>query len=334
MKQKMSRVLVSLTTLWLILANSLGIALANAQAAATLAVNPDQVNLPLGDQLVLELTVTNGVAVNGFDLRLTYNQDRLVLRDWDHGGYIESPSCVTENKSPGLLELECTQAGQQSVSGDGLLLTLTFDTLALGTSDITLQEAVFVNDQGLQSQPNRVNGEVNIQNLPTWTPAFTLTPTVTLTQPAAATQTATQRPPTATSLAMTETPTATSSPSPSPVPMQNTGTPEGPPASEAPTKTLTTPISGVAGPSQRTGTGTATVFTLTPTEDMAAETPEDLDGMDGDPQGDLADPQKKPGMGLWSRLVLGAGVFFVAVLVALIVLWIRRRKQENEDLLL
>lgn len=330
---------IRLTILLLIPASAVRITPASAQAAPALAVDPAEVNLPLGEQFVIKLTVTDGVDVNGFDIKLTYDQGRLSLLDWAQGDYLESLSCVKEIKSPGLLELECAQEdGQPAASGDGVLLELSFDTLALGTSDITLEEAVFVDYQGLQTQPERANGLVNVQNLPTWTPTATVTSTHTLT----VTLTPTQVPPTATTIAATDTPTLT----PSPTLVQGQETPTLPGGTStpdetatldgAPTKTLITPISGVAGPSQRTGTTAATLITPTPkgsdSEDEMG--PEETDGSDGSDDGMPADQEKTPGIGLWGRLLLCAGVFVLVVLVVLILLRIRQRKRENEDLLL
>ena len=202
-------------TLLLFMTFAVGLSTASAQDVTVLAVNPAQVNLPLGNQFVLELTVDDGENINGFDLRLTYDQGQLSLLSWAHGGYLKSLSCVNEIKTPGLLELECSQVGQSAVSGDGTLLKLTFDTLALGTSDIALVEAVFVDDEGLQSQPERANGVVDVQNLPTWTPTFTVTSTLAPTQTLTVTPTSSQVPPTATVVvatkSTTQSPTASAS---------------------------------------------------------------------------------------------------------------------------
>ena len=302
---------------------------AAAQAVTSLAVDPGQVSLPLGNQFVLALTVDDGEDVNGFDLRLTYDQGLLSLLSWAHGGYLQSLSCVNEIKTPGLLELECSQVGQSAVSGDGTLLELTFDTLALGTSDITLVEAVFVDDQGLQSQPERVNGTVNVQNLPTWTPTFTVTSTIAPTQTVMVTPTSSQVPPTATDIAATSTPTLSPTASPTSQPNQGTPVPDGTQTPEGtPTQTLTTPISGVAGPSQRTLTLTATLVTATLKPTDTAE-PQGTAAPDGEGPADAA-----PHLGVWGRLLLGLGFLLLAALVVLILLRRRRRKQENEDLLL
>ena len=330
MKQRQILLWFWLKIFLLILASALRTIPAAAQAVTILAVAPAQVSLPLGNQFVLELTVSDGEDINGFDLRLTYNQGQLSLLSWAHGGYLKSLSCVNEIKSPGLLELECSQIGQSAVSGDGTLLELTFDTLALGSSDMALVEAVFVDDQGLQSQPDRANGVVNVQDLPTWTPTFTVTSTIAPTQTLTVTPTPSQVPPTATAIAATNTPTPSLTPSLTSQPGQGTPVPDGTQTPEGtPTQTLTTPISGVAGPSQRTLTLTATLMTATAKPTDTAE-PQGTATLDEEGEADAQSPR----MGLWARLLLGFGVLLLVALVVLILLRIRRRKQQNEDLLL
>ena len=55
--------------------------------------------------------------------------------------YLKNLSCLHEVNQPGVLELACTQVAQQAVSGDGVLLELVFDSLAVGVGDVTITEA-------------------------------------------------------------------------------------------------------------------------------------------------------------------------------------------------
>lgn len=289
---------------------------------------------------MVELTVSDGVAVNAFDIKLTYEKDRLALQSWAHGGYLSALSCVNEIKSPGLLELDCTQLGQDPVSGDGVLLELIFETKALGTSPITLEEAVFADSQGLQTQPQRVNGVVNIQNLPAWTPTYTLTPTPTLTQTATITFTPTQPPPSPTPRRITGTPTLASSPTAAPD--LNTPTVEGPP-----TKTLATPISGVAGPASRhspTSSDVSAVETALATstqQEQEAHTPTPSDSAQGEvidaahtPEGGQKISPVVRNQAMWNTILLVLLIASLGALGIMIVLIIRRRQQKDEDLLL
>lgn len=362
MKQKSSFIRNLIFFLILIVSLSLAFKPAAAQGAAVLAVAPAQVDLPLGEQFVIELTVTNGVAVNAFDIKLTYDQGRLSLKSWAHGGYLSALSCVNEIKSPGLLELDCTQLGQDEVSGDGVLLELVFNTLALGTADVTLEEAVFVDAGGLQTQPERASGVVNVQNLPTWTQTPTQTATPTRTSTATVTQTATQVVETPKAVDPSPTHTPSLAPSPTLTPDHNTptlaGAPtqeppiEGTPSGGPPTKTLTTPISGVAGPSHRGPTPTFTseemanheMGTLEESEkggasvaqapDSTAAADAERDASNDNVVGELDGVNQNVRSVFWNRFLLIVLILSLVSLVVMIAILIRRRTQKDEDLLL
>lgn len=154
---------------------------ADAQGGTVLAVAPALVEVPLGNQVGLTLEVTGGLNVNAFDIMLNYDQQRLSLDSWSHGDYLSSLSCLNEVDQPGVLELACTQVAQPGVSGNGTLLELVFNTLAEGGADVTLTEAVFADPAGNETTPTRQNGDVLILGDPTYTstikPTRTLTPT-------------------------------------------------------------------------------------------------------------------------------------------------------------
>ena len=289
---------------------------------------------------MVELAVNNGVDVNAFDIRLTYDQQRLSLQSWAHGGYLKALSCVNEVKTPGLLELDCTQIAQAEVSGDGVLLELSFNTLALGTADITLEEAVFADAQGVRSQPERANGVINVQNLPTYTPTQTSTPTTSLTNTVTYTPTPTGG---ATQATLTPLPTQITAtggpsltPSPTPLEIQATPTPAG-----TPTKTLTTPISGVVEPVRRSltpttgtpdpqGTGTAVSQVPQPTDPAG----DDATPFAPDPGQEDGDEFENPSSAFWNGFLLVVLIASLVALVVMAVILIRRRANQDEDLLL
>ena len=136
------------------------------------------------DQVVLELAVIDGSNVNAFDVKLAYDQTTIVLNQWTHGGYLSSLSCLHQVNQPGLLELACTQIAQPPVSGDGILLRLVFDSLAVGSASLEIIGAIFADPQGVKTYPNRVGSVVEVRALPTLTSTLTITPTVTTTSTA------------------------------------------------------------------------------------------------------------------------------------------------------
>lgn len=322
-----------------------------AQNTASLAINPAQINVPLGNQVLLKVTVMGGVNVNAFDIKLIYDQDRLSLASWAHGDYLSALFCMQEVKTPGVLELlGCTQLNQPAVSGDGILLELVFNTRALGTVDINITEAAFADPSGVQSAPQRQNGVVNIQNLPTFTntPATTLTPSITYTTaPLTATPTPSQ-------------PTATMTVSPLPsqtftatLPANVTPSPSMPPTFTA----TNTPISGVIGPTTPDPSGTAifpratdtpggyppgmptgkaTDATGQPTQigSLAGQTETPERDMPTQPDGTNESPARRAAKQVLNYLLWGGLVISLVILVLMVIVVIQRRKHKDEDLLL
>ena len=167
-----------------------------AQSTTVLAVMPAAIEVPLGNQVLLELEVTGGVNVNAFDIMVNYDIQHLSLVSWAHGDYLKSLSCLHEVNQPGVLELACTQIAQQAVTGDGVLLEFVFDSLAVGVGDVTITEAEFADSTGCKTLPDRQHGEVIVLGDPTYTPTATrtVTPTPTLTPTPTVTWTRTSTP--------------------------------------------------------------------------------------------------------------------------------------------
>jgi len=153
-----------------------------ARAQGTiLAVEPENVSLPLGSQLLIELDVIDGENVNGFDITLNYDDRYLSLAYWMHGGYLQNVSCLQMINEPGLFQLACQQIDRPETSGDGILIELVFDTEDEGLSEIRIVEAEFSALDGAITRPEREQGLVDILDLPTYTPTPTVTRTPTIT---------------------------------------------------------------------------------------------------------------------------------------------------------
>jgi len=164
---------------------------AGAQSAARLTVTPPSSQVPVGSDLLIELTVTNGVDVNAFDLTVTYDPGVLTLNSWAHGGYLKNLAVVSEVNQPGSLRLAATQLASPPVSGDGVLLKLNFRAAAAGASPVTIARAEFASSTGAKIEPERVDGTVTAVSAPTFTATATATATATRTPTPTATLTAT-----------------------------------------------------------------------------------------------------------------------------------------------
>lgn len=281
---------------------------APAHAQGTiLAVEPEDINLPLGSQLLIELAVIDGENINGFDITLNYDDQYLSLAYWMHGGYLQNVSCLQMVNEPGLFQLACEQIDRPEASGDGTLIELVFDTEDEGLSEVRIVEAEFLAADGTITRPEREQGLVDILNLPTYTPTptVTTTPTITATIPPTNTPTVTQTF-TATS---TFTPAATATITPIASPTATT-------TSETPTPDVTEPTQVTADAGQEPQlqpTGTATED---PNQSQQTQTGETTAG-------------RTPAYLLWGIPIVGALVIFITVLL------VRRRKskEQADDLL-
>ncbi len=169
---------------------------ASVQAAdsALLWIDPPSQSLPAGNQAQVVIAIRNAEEVNAFDVLITYDSAILGLFSWSHGGFFQNLSCLDQSIQPGRIQLACTQVARPAVSGDGVLLTLVFDALAGGTSQVRIAEGVFANRLGVKSFPERQHGSVQVQSLPTFTHTPTSTPTQTPTRTPTPTMTATRTP--------------------------------------------------------------------------------------------------------------------------------------------
>lgn len=303
----------------------------------TLAVDPERVSVPLGNQVQLNLEVSDGLDINAFDILINYDSQRLSLNSWEHGDYLSNISCTFLVNQPGALELACNQVGQEAVDGDGVLLILIFDTLSIGVHEVAITEAAFFDSNGLLTYPERQNGLVEVTSDPTYTPTptNTFTPTITLSTTFSLSPSSTY----------TSTPTYTPTITPSLSPTVGTVTPE----ATAMTATAT------AGPQEMTPTDVTTpTITETPQPDDVVETDtgpidstlETATATESPQEGtDIVEPEPENGIssytqsllrGLWTVVLWGVLIVAVGTLLGVVIGLIKRHKQkgENEDLLL
>lgn len=220
-----------------------------AQGGTVLAVDPAQTSVEVNGEREIALLVTGADNLNAFDVQVEYDSGLLSLVRWEFGDLLSNLAVVKRDDLPGSFRLVATQLAMQGVSGDGVLLKLTFGGKLTGTSAITITKAEFARSEGGLSLPELEHGSMTvIPAQPTATP--TRTPIATATVLPTATATATLAPsatPTATrtatvispaTTAVTQTPTLTPA---------LTRTAEGAGATPAPTGTGFSETEGVGG---------------------------------------------------------------------------------------
>lgn len=159
-----------------------------AQVDTILSVLPEQSAVPLGNDIVLELSVYAGSEINAFDVTVQYDPGIITLTEWQHGDYLSNLTVVDIQNDPGTLRLAATQLATPAVSGNGTLLVMTFNVIGIGQSQVEIINAVFADSDGNSTVPVLIDGFVSGVDSSTYTP----TPSVTLT--ATPTQTSTPSP--------------------------------------------------------------------------------------------------------------------------------------------
>lgn len=145
---------------------------ARAAGAATVSVRPSatEVDLVVGKTVEIELYVTDGVAINAFEVTLAYDKDVVTLLCpyggsspcWQSGGFLNNLQVVMSDITPGSFFLAITQLDQPDVTGEGSLIRLTFQGAALGVSDIDISTAVFSNGDGVETEPLTKDGSLQV----------------------------------------------------------------------------------------------------------------------------------------------------------------------------
>lgn len=147
-----------LTLIFLLVCSLIGpfFAVEPAQAQITgLSIVPNEGELILNssNSITLDIDVTNAVELMGFDVSFSYDPSMLKLVAWGHGGMLTSLYSLRVINNPGYLRLAFTQFGVPAVSGDGVLLRLTFGGVGVGSSAVTITNAVFAAPSGAKTYP-------------------------------------------------------------------------------------------------------------------------------------------------------------------------------------
>ncbi len=124
--------------------------------------NPASIYLNTTNSVVVDLLINNGVNLNAFDIRLTYNVAFARLTSWVSGGFLDiSGGCLINMNNPGDFWLVCTQLNKPEVSGSGVLLRLTFTGTGFGSTPINFNNAVLSDRLGHETTPSTTNGLIN-----------------------------------------------------------------------------------------------------------------------------------------------------------------------------
>ena len=132
-----------------------------ATTDAVVSVSPSPVISPaVGEQLTLNLKITAGEAVAGYQFIVRFDPTALRYVESGNGEYLPTGAFFVQpvvNRDR--VELAATALAGVS-NGDGTLATITFEVMAVKPSTLTLSEPLFADDQGNTSLPRVEGGEI------------------------------------------------------------------------------------------------------------------------------------------------------------------------------
>ena len=144
----------------------------SATTIATVSFLPSSVQSPaIGDQFTLSLNITDGENVAGYQATVTFDTDALRYIDSANADYLpQGAFAVPAVVSGNTVTLAATSLAGES-SGDGTLVTLTFEVVTVKASTLTLFDVVLSDSAGSASrpcveaghvvEPPQVTGDVN-----------------------------------------------------------------------------------------------------------------------------------------------------------------------------
>ena len=114
-----------------------------------LSISPSSVISPaVGEQLRLNLNITAGEAVAGYQVTLRFDPTALRYVESGNGEYLpDGAFFVQPVVNRDRVELAATALAGVS-NGDGTLATITFEVMAVKPSTLTLSEPLFADDSG------------------------------------------------------------------------------------------------------------------------------------------------------------------------------------------
>ena len=311
-----------------------------AQVAPRLVFIPTASEVPLGTNFSLELAIEDGINLNAMDVTVNYDANILSLTGWSYGDYFSNLATVSEVNQPGTLRVAATQLASPFVSGDGVLLKMSFYARGTGLSALVIEKAELAGGTGEKILPDHEDGSVwvTLEASYTPTPTATRTPMVYITPPPTSMSPVVSPvtpTPTSTPYGFVASPTAPTSLFPSSLP--GTEQPEGEstwpvqaPGSEAALMTETALENPMPTPGSSHAGMEATAQLDEPEETEGAPIEEAQDGIETLDESQEDQPLRRVlNIALWALLIVSVA----ALLVMALILILRRRKRERDLLL-
>jgi general secretion pathway protein D len=133
---------------------------AGGQSGANFLFDPGQITAKKGDTFVVNLIMSGAQNVYSVPVQINYDPSKLQLANVSNGGFLsqdgQAVALVKREDPPGTLQITAARPpGAGGVSGQGAIVTLTFEAKASGQTPLTITRGG-ARDPGLQ--PITVNG--------------------------------------------------------------------------------------------------------------------------------------------------------------------------------
>ena len=118
------------------------------------SISPDSVSsLTAGEELTLDLKITNGKDVSGYQATIEFDPEALEYKETEYGNYLSEgvPVQPILNQHSGTVQLAALSLPGIGSNGDGTLATLKFKVNAIKGSKLALRDVVLSNNEGNKS---------------------------------------------------------------------------------------------------------------------------------------------------------------------------------------
>lgn len=137
----------------------------------TIFVNPQTQTVNTGDEITIEVKISDAADLYGFQFNLVYDSNILEFSEAEEGSFLnENDNADTFYMkpgvpSPGLVKnVVCSRKGQiGGVNGGGTLAVIKFNALSAGTSQLTLSNILLSDSQVQPTSSTTTDGEVVVQ---------------------------------------------------------------------------------------------------------------------------------------------------------------------------
>ena len=137
-----------------------------AQTGPFVYFSPDPVTVYLNgtNSQLVEVWVEEAVDIRGFDFIITYDARLASITSFAVGNFlpVTLDSCLKKDNLPGYFRLQCVKLGGTTVSGEGVLFSMTFAGSNPGTTPLTFTQARFTNKDSVPVWPAYTNGTLNV----------------------------------------------------------------------------------------------------------------------------------------------------------------------------